>query len=249
MTKMGRLDEVQRHRALGMVEGGLSFHEVGRGMGCSHQTIMKLVERNANTGSLCDRQCPGRQRVKSRQQDQHVFLTLLRDTFKTSVQTAQKTLGIHNQCVSASTVRRRLCERDIGNFKAYRGNVLTDASTLAELQRLVQATSLVDTTSVAKCYVYWQVTVLYWYAWRTCKSLAIVASGSLLVGAVWGGISWRYRIPLVVTDGNLTARRYIDKVLQQVVFAVSQESCRNVLSTKQCKTSFSQTYQGLSRPK
>ena len=95
---MGWLDEVQRHRALGMVEGGLSFHEVGRRMCCSHQTIMKLVERNANTGSVCDRQCPGRQRVTSHQQDQHVFLLLLCDR-----QTAQETLGIHNQCVS--TVR------------------------------------------------------------------------------------------------------------------------------------------------
>ena len=55
-SKMGRLNEVQRHRAFGLVEGGLSFREVGRRMGCSHQTIMKLVERNANTGSVCDRQ-------------------------------------------------------------------------------------------------------------------------------------------------------------------------------------------------
>ncbi|MEW8547315.1 MAG: transposase [Candidatus Thiodiazotropha sp.] len=34
---------------------------------------------------------------------------------------------------------------------------------------------------------------------------------------VWGGISWRYRTPLVVIEGNLTARRYIDEVLQPVV--------------------------------
>ena len=39
---MGRLNEAQRHRAVGMVEGGLSFREVARRMGCSHQTIMKL---------------------------------------------------------------------------------------------------------------------------------------------------------------------------------------------------------------
>ena len=50
---------------------------------------MKLVERNGNTGSVCDSQRPGRQRVTSRQQAQHVFLT--HDRFKTSVQTAQET--------------------------------------------------------------------------------------------------------------------------------------------------------------
>ena len=60
---MGRLNEAQRHRAVGMVEGGLSFREVARRMGCSHQTIMKLVERNAATGSVSDRQRPGRQIV------------------------------------------------------------------------------------------------------------------------------------------------------------------------------------------
>ena len=159
--KMGRLNEVQRHRALGMVEGGLPFREVGRRMGCSHQTIMKLVERNANTG----------QRVTSCQQDQHVYLTHLRDRFKTSVQTAQETLGIHNQRVSASTVRRRLRERDIGNVKAHRGNVLT----------LVRRRNRNDGCRQHLRWTqrHWQSvmfyrrgTVLHWYAQRTCKRLA-----------------------------------------------------------------------------
>ena len=34
---------------------------------------------------------------------------------------------------------------------------------------------------------------------------------------VWGGISWRYRTPLVVIGGNLTSRRYIYEVLEPVV--------------------------------
>ena len=34
---------------------------------------------------------------------------------------------------------------------------------------------------------------------------------------VWGGISWRYRTPLVVIEGNLTSKRYIDEVLESVV--------------------------------
>ena len=34
---------------------------------------------------------------------------------------------------------------------------------------------------------------------------------------VWGGISWRYRTPLVVVEGNLTSRRYIDEILEPVV--------------------------------
>ena len=34
---------------------------------------------------------------------------------------------------------------------------------------------------------------------------------------VWGGIWWHYRTPLVVIEGNLTSRRYIDKVVEPVL--------------------------------
>ena len=46
--------------------------------------------------------------------------------FRTAaIKTAQKTVGITNRHISASTVRRRLRERDIRSQHAYRGNVLT----------------------------------------------------------------------------------------------------------------------------
>ena len=41
---MGRLNEAQRQRGVGMVEGGLSLREVARRMDCSQQMIIKLVE-------------------------------------------------------------------------------------------------------------------------------------------------------------------------------------------------------------
>ena len=53
------------------------------------------------------------------------MLANLRDRFRTSVKTAQETVGVNNQRISASTVRRRFRERDLGSHKAYRGNVLT----------------------------------------------------------------------------------------------------------------------------
>ena len=34
---------------------------------------------------------------------------------------------------------------------------------------------------------------------------------------VWGGISFAYRTPLVIIDGNLTAQRYINEVLTPAV--------------------------------
>ena len=37
-----------------------------------------------------------------------------------------------------------------------------------------------------------------------------------------GGILWRYKTPLGVIEGNLTARRYIDEVLEPVVVPFPQ---------------------------
>ena len=94
-------------------------------MGCSHQTIMKLVERNDTTGSVSDRQRPVRQKVTSERQDRNIVLTHLRNYFRTVVKTAQDTVGIKNQRISESSVRPRLRERDIRSHNAYRDNVLT----------------------------------------------------------------------------------------------------------------------------
>ena len=60
---LGHLSNVDRHRALGMVEGGLLYRQVEEGMGCSHPTIARLVEMHNATGSVDDRQRPGRERV------------------------------------------------------------------------------------------------------------------------------------------------------------------------------------------
>ena len=122
---MGRLSNVDRHRALGMVEGGLSYRQVAERRGCSHTTIARLVERHNATGSVDVRQRPERERVTTRQQDRYIVLSHLRDRFRTSVETAQETVGTHYLRVSALTVRRRLQERGISSHKTYRGNALT----------------------------------------------------------------------------------------------------------------------------
>ena len=85
----------------------------------------RLVERHNATGSVDDRQRPGRERVTTHQQDRYIVLIHLRDRFRTSVETAQEIVGTHNLRVSALTVRRRPQERGISSHKTYRGNVLT----------------------------------------------------------------------------------------------------------------------------
>ena len=203
---MGRLNKAQRHRAVGMVDGGLSFRKVARRMGCSHQTMMKLAERNATTGSVSDRQRPGRQKVTSQRQDQNIVLSHLRNRFRTAVKTAQETLGINNQRISASTVRRRLRERDIRSHNAYRGNVLTPICRrnrydwcrqhLRWTQRQWQ--SVIFTDESRFCIDKNDGRAKVWrrqgerYADCCVREYSRWGGGSVMV---WGGISWRYRTP------------------------------------------------------
>jgi len=90
--EMGRLNDAQRHEAIGMIRGGAPKRVVARQMGCSHQTITKLIQRYNATGSVKDRQRPDRQRVTSVRQDRQIVITHLRDRFRTATQTARDTI-------------------------------------------------------------------------------------------------------------------------------------------------------------
>ena len=46
---------------------------------------------------------------------------------------------------------------------------------------------------------------------KTVKQVSGWGSGSVMV---WGGISWPHKTQLIVVDGNLTARQYMDEILE-----------------------------------
>ena len=208
-STMGRLNEAHRHRAVGMVEGGLSFREVAWRMGCFHQTIMKLIERNATTGSVSYSQCHGRQKFTSQRQDRNIVFSHLRNRFRTAVKMAQETVGINNRRIGASTVRRRLREREIRSHNAYRGNVLTPIRRknlydwcrqhLRWTQRQWQ--SVMFTVESRFCINMNDGRANMWrrrgerYADCCVRECSRWGGGSVIV---WGGISWRYRTPLVL---------------------------------------------------
>jgi len=94
-------------------------------MGCSHQTITKLIQRYNDTGPVKDRQRPGRQRVTSVRQDRQIVITHLRDRLRMATHTARDTIGVFNRRISASTVIRRLRQAGLRTHTPFRGNVLT----------------------------------------------------------------------------------------------------------------------------
>ena len=88
-SKMPRLSRDERMRAVGMVQAGLSYSEVARQMACSQPTIRNLAERHNTTGSVNDRQRPGRERVTTPDQDRYIRLQHLRDRFRPASRTAR----------------------------------------------------------------------------------------------------------------------------------------------------------------
>ena len=88
------------------------------------RTLWFLDWLKGTTGFVDNRQCPGRERVTTCQQDRYIVLSHLCDRFRTSVETAQETVGTHNLRVSALTVRQSLQERGISSHKTYGGNFL-----------------------------------------------------------------------------------------------------------------------------
>lgn len=222
---MPRLTREERHRALGMLEGGLSQSQVARRLGCNQCTIARLIQRNHATGSVDDRQRPGRERVTTERQDRQIQNLHLRDRFRTASRTARETPGRNNPRISSPTVRRRLRHFGLNARRPMIGPELTPVRR--------QARSL-----WCRQHDRWTIRdwngVLFSDESRICVDRAdgrervwrrrneryancCIRQRNRWGGPsvmVWAGVSANYRTPLVVIQGNLTAQRYIDTVLR-----------------------------------
>ena len=126
---MPRLMTNERHRAVGLLVGGVGIRQVARMKGCSPQTIINLRRRYQETNYVDDRPRPGAERVTTPDQDRYicVYIVLqhLRDRFRTAVQTAAEIPGTHQERISPTTVRRRLHANNWQTLPPSIGNVLT----------------------------------------------------------------------------------------------------------------------------
>ena len=120
---MPRLDKVNRERAIGMLDAGLSQVEVARRFGVHRTTINRLVGRLRRTQSTDDRPRSGRPRVTSHVQDRYIRLRNLRNRFPSAVSIATD-LPFRRR-ISSRTVLRRLAAVGIRPQRPYRGPHLT----------------------------------------------------------------------------------------------------------------------------
>ena len=169
-------------------------------------------------------------------------------------------MGTQNLRVSTLTVRRRLQERGVSSYKTYRGERF-DGGTSNQSLELVSTAYPMDTTALAGCTVHGRVPFLCLFdrrrkVWRRrgerfqdccVKQVSRWGGGSIMV---WGGISWRHKTQLIVVDGSLTARRYIDEILEpEVVPFLRNNGDVTLFPHGQCTCSFCEANHGLFQSK
>lgn len=223
--EMPRLTSEQRLRAIGMLEAGRRQTEVAAEMGCTQSTICKLLARYTDTGVVRDRPRSGRPPVTTPNQDRYIVLQHLRDRFLPATRTAAATPGRHNRRISASTVRRRLRRRALAARRPCKGPVLNQIHRRNRLrwcqlrQRWTQRqwNQVLFSDESRFCLSFADGRQRVWrkrgerFARCCIKQFNRWGGPGVLV---WAGISSRFRTPLVVVEGNLTARRYVDEILR-----------------------------------
>ena len=223
--KMPRLNLEERYRILGLLETGISQTAVARRFNVSRSTVVRLVHRFRATGSAADHPRSGAPRVTSQRQDQYIRVRHLRNRFLNAAETASVIIGTRGRPVHRRTISRRLRERGVRAHRPYRGPILTQRHrhnrVLFARNRRRQNWQNVVFSDESRFNLYHtdgRQRVYRRRGERFCDNTVIehdrFGGGGVMV---WGAINHNLRSRLVICDGNLTARRYVDEILRPVL--------------------------------
>jgi transposase len=184
---MPRLSDIDRGRAIGMLDAGTRIRAVATALHVHESSISRLRNRYTTTGRTADRPRSGRPRVTTNRQNRYIVLQHLRNRRRNAAQTArEKTQWAHqhrdwthwmwNQVPFSDESRFCLSNSD-GRVRVYRrnGERFTDAA------------------------------VVQHDRWGGPSVM------------VWTGITSHYRTELFRIQGNLTGLRYRDEILMPAV--------------------------------
>ncbi|GFR79184.1 transposable element Tcb2 transposase [Elysia marginata] len=78
---MSRLSEVDRHRALGLLQAGLPISEVSLRMNLNRTTVYRVRQRLHETDTVSDRPRSGRPRCTTQRQDRFLVRNHMNNRF------------------------------------------------------------------------------------------------------------------------------------------------------------------------
>lgn len=212
-----------------LAQEGLSYRAIGRRLGVSHTSVMRVVRRFEATNDYSRRHGQGRSRKTTLMQDRFIQLRGLRERFVTSRNLQVQLNATHNIQISLSTVRRRLAERGLKFRIPARAPKLTESHRRARLEfarhhvnwtlRDWEHVLFTDETRYCLYSSDRRVQVLRRanerYAQCNIRPTVSFNGGSVMF---WGGISLTARTELVSLRGaSLNSQRYINEILAEHV--------------------------------